>query len=31
MKGDNMGTIIGLDIGIASVGVAVVDKDSLDI
>ncbi len=31
MKGDNMGTIIGLDIGIASVGVAVVDKDTLEI
>ena len=26
-----MGIIIGLDIGIASVGIAVVDKDTLDI
>ena len=31
VKGDNMGIIIGLDIGIASVGIAVVDKDTLDI
>lgn len=31
MKGDKMGLIYGVDIGIASVGIAVIDKETLEI